>query len=86
MTIVYQTNTGSSEEYARLLSEKISVPYIALSESSDISADEEIIFIGWIMAGTVQGLAEAIGKFSNIRCICAVGMMSSEKAQKEIAL
>lgn len=85
MTIIYQTNTGSSEEYARLLSEKISAPCVSLSESADIPADEEIIFIGWIMAGAIQGFPEAQQKFSNIRCVCAVGMMTTEKAKDEIA-
>ena len=84
MTIVYQTNTGSSKEYAEILSQKISVPAVALSDSSDISADEEIIFIGWLMAGAVQGLPQARERFSNIKCICAVGLMVTEKAKAEV--
>ncbi len=84
MTVIYQTNTGSSKEYAEILSEKISVPAVALSDSSDIPADEEIIFIGWLMAGAIQGLPQAREKFTNIRCICAVGLMTTEKSKAEI--
>ncbi len=84
MTIIYQTNTGSSKEYAEMLSEKISAPAISLSDSSDIPSDEEIIFIGWLMAGTIQGLLQAKEKFTNIKCVCAVGLMVTEKAKGEI--
>lgn len=84
MTIVYQTNTGSSKEYAEILSQKISVPAVALSDSSDISADEEIIFIGWLMAGAVQGLPQARERFSKIKCICAVGLMVTERQRPRL--
>lgn len=84
MTIIYQTNTGSSKQYAEMLSEKISVPAVALSDSKDISADEEIIFIGWLMAGAVQGLDKIREKFTNVKCICAVGLTVNEKAKAEV--
>ncbi len=83
-TIIYQTNTGSSKEYAELLSEKLSLPLYALTESDSVDKDEEIIFIGWLMAGTVQGLAEAKTKFNNIKCVCTVGLFSKENTLAEI--
>ncbi len=83
-TIIYQTNTGSSKEYAELLSEKLSLPFYSLAESEAVDNDEEIIFIGWLMAGTVQGLAEAKAKFNNIKCVCSVGLFSGENTPAEI--
>lgn len=83
-TIIYQTNTGSSKQYACLLSEKLSLPLYDLAESEAVDKDEEIIFIGWLMAGTVQGLEQVKAKFSNIRCVCPVGLFAGEKTLAEI--
>ncbi|MBQ9913313.1 MAG: hypothetical protein IJO73_03690 [Clostridia bacterium] len=83
-TVIYQTNTGSSKEYAELLSEKLSLPVFPLSKSDAVSADEEIIFIGWVMAGDIQGLSQARQKFSNIICVCSVGLSGGEKSISEI--
>lgn len=83
MTIVYCSNTGSAKKYAELLSEKTGIPCTDISKSSAISPDEEIIFIGWIMASALQGLKEIRSTFSNIRAICGVGMMKGEKITEE---
>lgn len=83
-TIIYQTNTGSSQQYAEMLAEKTSFTALPLSKSAEVSEDEEIIFIGWIMGGTIQGLTEVKEKFRNIKCICGVGMMFTDKTKNEI--
>lgn len=83
MTIVYCSNTGSAKKYAELLSEKTGLPCVDISKRSSVSADEEIIFIGWIMAGSLQGLKEVRETFSDIKAVCGVGMMKSEKATEE---
>lgn len=83
-TIIYQTNTGSSKKYAEMLSEKISAPAVALSDSGSVNPEEEVIFIGWVMAGSIQGLPELREKFTNIKCICAVGLANSDKVQADI--
>ena len=84
MTIVYCSNTGSAKRYAELLSEKTNLPCIDISKRDSIPADEEIIFIGWIMAGALQGYKEAKETIGNIRTVCGVGMMKGEKANEEV--
>lgn len=83
-TVIYQTNTGSSKEYAELLSERLSLPVFPLAKCDAVSKDEEIIFIGWVMAGDIQGLSQAREKFSNICCVCPVGLSVNEKTKEEI--
>lgn len=83
MTIVYCSNTGSAKKYAELLNEKTGLPCVDISKRSSVSADEEIIFIGWIMAGSLQGLKEVRETFSDIKAVCGVGMMKGEKATEE---
>lgn len=82
-TIIYCSNTGSSKRYAELLSEKTGLPCVDYTKRADVSPEEEIIFIGWIMAGAIQGLKEVRESFSNIKAICGVGMMKGEKYEEE---
>lgn len=82
-TIIYCSNTGSAKRYAELLSEKTGIPCVDIAKRSSVSADEEIIFIGWIMAGALQGLKETRESFQNIKAVCGVGMMKSDKAAEE---
>ena len=85
MKIVYVTNTGSTKQYAEMLSEKTGFEAVSLGEAvKSLAADDEIIFMGWVMAGTIQGLKEAREAFGNIKAVCAVGMSKSEKNTAEL--
>lgn len=58
--IIYTTNTGSTERYARLLSHETGLPAYSTAEAGKyVSAGAEIIYMGWIMAGSVKGYAAA---------------------------
>ncbi len=81
--IVYVSNTGSAKSYAEMLSEKTGYPFFDFADAHKVPEDAEVIFIGWVMAGTVQGLKEARDLFS-IRAVCPVGMMKSEKQDAEL--
>lgn len=83
-TIIYCSNSGTAKKYAELLSEKTGMAAFELSERAKVSADEEIIFIGWIMAGALQGFKEVREGFSAIKAVCGVGMMKSEKSAEEV--
>lgn len=85
MKIVYETNTGSSQKYAEMLSEKTGFECLSLSKAvKEFAPDEQIIFFGWVMAGTVQGLQKAREVFSDIKVICPVGLNKSEKNDAEL--
>lgn len=58
--IIYTTNTGSTERYAKLLAQKTGLPVYSLAEAKkQVFAGAEVIYLGWIMAGSVKGYAEA---------------------------
>ena len=85
MKIVYETNTGSSQKYAEMLSEKTGFECLSLSKAvKEFAPDEQIIFFGWVMAGTIQGLQKAREAFSDIKAICPVGLNKSEKNDAEL--
>ena len=72
--IIYTTNTGSTERYAKLLAQKTGLPAYSLAEAKKrVFAGAEVICLGWIMAGSVKGYAEAAKRYQ-VRAVCAVGM------------
>ena len=72
--IIYTTNTGSTERYAKLLAQKTGLPAYSLAEAKkQVLAGAEVIYLGWIMAGSVKGYAEAAKRY-RVRAVCAVGM------------
>jgi hypothetical protein len=82
-SIVYVSNAGSSKKYAEMLSEKTGYPCYAFSDS-DKAVGSDVIFIGWVMAGAVQGLSEARVKFGTLKAVVAVGMMKSDSQDAAI--
>ncbi len=81
-SIVYVTNTGTSKAYAEMLGEKTGYGVYAYGE--EIPAGSEVIFIGWVMAGTVQGLTQAREKYGELKAVIAVGMLVSDKQSAEL--
>ena len=72
--IIYTTNTGSTERYAKLLAQKTGLPAYSLAEAKKrVFAGAEVIYLGWIMAGSVKCYAEAAKRY-RVRAVCAVGM------------
>ena len=72
--IIYTTNTGSTERFARLLAQETGLPAYSLAEAKKrVFAGAEVIYLGWIMAGSVKGYAMAAKRY-RVRAICGVGM------------
>ena len=72
--IIYTTNTGSTERYAKLLAQKTGLPAYSLADAKDaVSEGAEVIYLGWISAGAVKGYAKAAKRY-HIRAVCAVSM------------
>ena len=72
--IIYTTNTGSTEHYAKLLAQKTGLPVYSLADAKDaVPEGTEVIYLGWIAAGSVKGFANAAKRY-HIRAVCAVGM------------
>ena len=72
--IVYTTNAGSTEQYAKLLAQETGLPVYSLEEAKrTLSSDTEIVYLGWIMASTGKGYEDAAKRY-RICAVCAVGM------------
>lgn len=72
--IVYTSNTGYTQQYAILLGKQTGLPVYSLAEAMRKPAsDDPIIYMGWLMAGKVQGYAKAAKRF-HVAAVCGVGM------------
>ena len=80
--IVYTSNTGSTEQYARLLGQETGLPVLSLPEAKKaLSTGTQILYLGWVMAGAIQGYADA-ARCYRIPMVCAVGMEPAGKEQE----
>jgi len=72
--IVYTTKTGSAKKYAEMISENIGLPIYTLKEAKkEVRRGSEIIYLGWINAGKIQGYRKASTRYK-IRAACGIGM------------
>ncbi len=82
--IVYTSNTGFTEQYARLLGEKTGLPVYSLSEAErKVATGSSILYLGWIMAGKVQGYEKA-AKGYRVEAVCGVGMGATGSQLQEL--
>ena len=81
--IIYTTNTGSTEHYAKLLAQKTGLPVYSLAEAKKrVFAGTEIIYLGWIMAGSVKG-RKALSGTRRLRCRHGTGRNANgQRAEK----
>ena len=72
--IVYTSNTGYTAQYAALLAKKTGLHAYTLDEALGKLPDgAEIIYMGWIMAGKIQGFITALKRYQ-VAAVCGVGM------------
>lgn len=71
MLIVYESKTGFTKKYADMLAARTKLKLYPVKEISKISKNDEIIFLGWMKAGTIQGLSKL--KSYNVKAVCASG-------------
>lgn len=71
MIIVYESKTGFTKRYADMLSHATGMRAVPATELGKMGVREDIIFLGWMKVGKVQGLHKARGH--NVRAVCGSG-------------
>lgn len=72
--ILYTSQTGFTERYAKLLSEKTGVPAYPLKQAGKyLRKGDDVFYMGWLMAGRVSGMDRTWQKYS-VRGVGIVGM------------
>jgi len=84
MVIVYESKTGFTKRYAEMLAAKTGLKAIPTKEISKIDKNEEIIFLGWMKVGRVQGL-DKVRKY-NVKAVCGSGTGRTAEPDTETVL
>lgn len=79
MVIVYESKTGFTKKYADMLAEATALRAYSTKERKEIPQNEEIIFLGWIKAGRIQGLKKV--NREQLKAVCGSG--SAEEAEPD---
>lgn len=81
--VVYTSNSGYTRKYAEMLGEKLGVEAVALADAKGkVNKGDSVVYLGWLMAGSVQGLKKAI-KTYDIKAVCGVGMAPPSDEERE---
>ena len=71
--VVYNSETGYTEQYAQILAKKLNIPcYDLKSEKGKLERKDKIIYLGWICAGKITGLNKVKKKY-DVVCYAGVG-------------
>lgn len=83
MLIVYESKTGFTKKYADMLAAKTGFKAFPVKEISKIDKNEEIIFLGWIKVGKIQGL-DKVRKYK-VKAVCGSGTgRTAEPSTEEV--
>ena len=71
MIIVYESKTGFTKKYAEMLALETGLKAVRVGELSQLDKQEEIIFLGWMKIGKIQGLNKV--RKLNLKAVCGSG-------------
>ena len=71
MVIIYESKTGFTKKYANMLAAKTKLKVFPTKEISKVNNEEEIIFLGWMKVGKIQGLNKL--RKRNVKVVCGSG-------------
>ena len=79
MTIVYNSKTGHTRQYAEMLAKAEKLKVYSMQEAqAELPEKEPVIYMGWIMAGHISGIDQAVRRW-DVRCAVGVGMSPDGK-------
>lgn len=82
--IVFCSNTGFTETYARFLAEDLELPVFSLKQAQKhLSKGDSIFFLGWVLGSHVSGLDKA-RKVFDVKGVVAVGLHAGEEAAADV--
>jgi len=84
MVIIYESKTGFTKRYADMLAAKMRLTAFRVQEISNINHDEEIIFLGWMKAGKIQGVNKM--HKHNMIAVCGSGTGRSAEPSAEAVI
>lgn len=72
--IVYTSSSGFTKKYAEMLGNNTGLDIYTIEDAKDKLKDgEEIIYMGWMFAGSVKSYKKAAKRYK-VKAVCAIGM------------
>lgn len=84
MLIVYESKTGFTKKYADMLAARTKLKVYSVKEISKVNKNDEIIFLGWMKAGKIQGLSKLANY--NVKAVCASGTARTAEPDTETVI
>lgn len=81
--IVYSSNTGLTEKYAKMFSEKTGLPAYRVTEVPGEFGGTSVIYMGWLMAGVVRDYGKAHKRY-NVRAVCGIGLCDTGSMDDQV--
>lgn len=81
--IVYASNSGFTAQYARMLGEATGLPVNDISQMRNPQPEQQVIFLGWVMADQCMGGRKAM-KYFDVRAMVRVGMTPATEEQAQM--
>ena len=83
--IVYTSNAGSTEQFAKMAGEQLNLPVYSLKEAKkNLKKGSAVIYLGWVMAAEIKGYKKAVQLFE-VPAVGAVGMAKGESTKTQVA-
>lgn len=77
--IIFESNAGHTENYARMLGESVNASVYSLQGAKrELNKGEKAFFMGWLCADSIKGYKKAKKRF-DLCGVCAVGMTPTDK-------
>jgi len=81
--IVYFSNTGHTERYAKILGEKTGLPvYDLKTAKAELEQGTRIIFMGWIFMTAIREYVTA-AKLFDVAAVCGIGISDNGTLEAE---
>ena len=72
--IIYNSSTGHTSRYAKMLSKKLDIPCYSIKKANKkLNSNAEIIYLSWVCANTITKINKIRNKY-NVKCYGAVGL------------
>lgn len=79
MTIVYNSKTGFTQQYAQMLAKAQGLRALSLEQAQqELGQGASVLFMGWVMAGHISGVDQAVHRW-DVKCAVGVGMSPAGK-------
>ena len=82
--IVYCSNTGFTEAYARMLSEELDLPVFSEKQAHlHLGSGDSVFFLVWVLGSSIKGLEKARKRY-DVEGTASVGLVLTDQSVAEI--